>query len=139
MENQELLELLIRSLDSNLNDKDRMMLENALSESEELRSEKEKLVRMRELIGSGDYQFKHGFSDRVMNRLNKSKNGLGIEFNFARDLNRVFTRVAITGIAAIILLLFSIFLTTGSVSFDSLSGAESYSEDNVISYLLYEE
>jgi len=139
MENQELLELLIRSLDSNLNEKDRMMLENALSESEELRSEKEKLVRMRELIGSGDYQFKHGFSDRVMNRLNKSKNSLGIEFNFARDLNRVFTRVAITGIAAIILLLFSIFLTTGSVSFDSLSGAESYSEDNVISYLLYEE
>lgn len=73
-----------------------------------------------------------------MNRLAKLKNGKSIEFNFARDLNRIFMRVAVTGVAAIILLLLSIYLTTGSVSLDSLSGAENYSEDNVISYLLIE-
>lgn len=139
MGNQHLFDLLMRSLDGDLDERDRTMLEKALSESEELRREKEKLVRLRELIGSGDYQFQYGFTDRVMNRLTKSKNGKSIEFNFARDLNRIFMRVAITGVAAIILLLLSIYLTTGSVSIDSLSGAESYSEDNVISYLLIEE
>ncbi len=139
MEDQHLLDLLMRSLDGDLDDKDQTILEKALSESEALRKEKDKLIRLRELVGSGDYQFKHGFTDRVMNRLAKPKNGRLIEFNFARDLNRVFMRVAITGIAAIILLLLSIYLTTGSVSIDSLSGAESYSEANVISYLLTEE
>ncbi len=139
MEDQHLLDLLMRSLDGDLDGKDRKMLEKALSESAELRNEKDKLIRLRELIGSGDYQFKHGFTDRVMDRLAKPKNGRLIEFNFARDLNKVFMRVAISGVAAIILLLLSIYLTTGSVSIDSLSGAESYSEDNVISYLLIEE
>lgn len=139
MLDQHLLDLLMRSLDGDLDDTDRTMLEKALSESEELRKEKNKLIRLRELVGSGDYQFKHGFTDRVMNRLTRSKNGKSIEFNFARDLNRIFMRVAITGVAAIVLLLLSIYLTTGSVSLDSLSGAENYSEDNVISYLLIEE
>ena len=139
MLDQHLLDLLMRSLDGDLDDTDRTMLEKALSESEELRKEKNKLIRLRELVGSGDSQFKHGCTDRVMNRLTKSKNGKSIEFNFARDLNRIFMRVAITGVAAIILLLLSIYLTTGSVSLDSLSGAEYYSEDNVISYLLIEE
>ena len=139
MGNQELLDLLIRSLDTDLNERDRKTVEDALSESEELRNEKEKLIRLRELVGSRDFQFNHGFKERVMDNLSSNRNGLGIDFTFVRDLNRIFTRVAITGIAAIVLLLLSIFLTTGSVSFDSLSGAESYSEDNVISYLLYEE
>ncbi len=139
MGDQHLLDLLMRSLDGDLDEKDRKMLEKALSESEELRNEKDKLIRLRELVGSGDYQFKHGFTDRVMDRLAKPKNGRLIEFNFARDLNKIFMRVAISGVAAIILLLLSIYLTTGSVSIDSLSGAESYSEDNVISYLLIEE
>ncbi len=74
-----------------------------------------------------------------MDRLNQSKRANGVEFNFIRDLNRVFTRVAITGVAAILFLLLSIFLTSGSVSLDSLSGLDAYTEDNVISYLLYEE
>lgn len=139
MGDQHFFDLLMRSLDGDLDDKDRVMLEKALSQSEELRKEKEKLIRLRELVGSGDYQFKYGFTDRVMNRVTTSKNGKSIEFIFTRDLNRIFRRVAITGVAAIILLLLSIYLTTGSVSLDSLSGAESYSEDNVISYLLIEE
>lgn len=139
MGNQQLFNLLMRSLDSDLNDKEWALLEKALSESKELEKERDKLIRIRELIGSVDYQFKHGFADRVMNRLKQLKNGKSIEFSFVRDLNRIFTRVAITGIAAILLLLFSIYFTTGSVSLDSLSGTESYSEDNVISYLLFEE
>lgn len=139
MGNQKMLDLLIRSLDDELNQQEREILKKALSDSDQLRKEKDQLVRMREVIGSEDYQFKHGFENRVMNRLNQPKNGFGIEFNFVKDLNRVFTRVAISGIAAIIILLISIYLTTGSVSLDSLSGAESYSEDNVISYLLYED
>ena len=139
MGNQKMLNLLVRSMDRELTQQEWELLENALSESDQLRKEKERLVKMRDLIGSGDYQFKHGFANRVLNRLDRPRNGFGIEFSFVKDLNRVFARVAISGIAAIIILLISIYLTTGSVSLDSLSGTESYSEDNVISYLLYEE
>jgi hypothetical protein len=126
-------------LDSDLNDKELALLEKALSESEELRKERDELMKLREIIGSVDYQFKHGFANRVMTRIKQSKNGKSIDFSFVMDLNRIFTRVVITGVAAILLLLISIYLTTGSVSLDSLSGTESYSEDNVISYLLLEE
>ena len=75
MVDQHLLDLLMRSLDGDLNESDRTMLVKALSESEQLKKEKEKLIRLRELLGSGDYQFKYGFTDRVMNRLAKPKNG----------------------------------------------------------------
>ena len=139
MVNHELLDLLIRSLDDDVNQNEKDILEKALSESDHLRKEKEKLLKMRALIGKGEYQFSYGFADRVLNRLDHKSNHNGIEFGFVKDLNRIFTRVAITGIAAILILLLSIYITTGSVSLDSLSGTHEYSEDNVISYLLYED
>jgi hypothetical protein len=137
MGNQKIMNLLIRSLDEELKPSERETLNKAISGSDHLRKEKEKLVKMRKLVGSVDYQFKHGFSDRVMGRLRHRKNGL--DFSFGKDLSRIFTRVAISGVAAILILLITIYITTGSFSFNSLSGIQGYNEDNVISYLLYEE
>ena len=90
-------------------------------------------------MATKNLQFDPGFTQRVMARVNQEKKKRIIEFDFVKDLNRIFMRVAISGIAAIVILLLTIYLTAGSFSLDSLSGTESYSEENIISYLLYEE
>jgi len=139
MGTDKLLDLLIRSLDHDLSEEDQVKLENALADSKDLRKEKEQLIRMRKLIATQNLQFDHSFTQRVMSRINQEKKRRIIEFDFMKDLNRVFTRVAISGVAAIVILLLTIYLTAGSFSLDTLSGTESYSEENIISYLLYEE
>jgi hypothetical protein len=49
-----------------------------------------------------------------------------------KSLNFVFNRIALTGIAAIIVLLISIFLMEGSLSFNSFLGlSDSYDESIV--------
>lgn len=138
METDKLLDLLIKSLDSDLSDEDQKKLEKALADLEILREEKKRLLRMRKLLVDQDLQFSENFSQRVMSRINQEKRSRIVEFNFIRDLNRIFLRVAISGVAAIIILLLSIYLTAGSFSLDSLSGTETYSEENIISYLLYD-
>lgn len=139
MGTDKLLDLLIRSLDHDLSEEDQVKLENALADSKDLRKEKEQLIRMRKLMATQSLQFDDSFTQRVMSRVNQEKKRRIIEFDFMKDLNRVFMRVAISGVAAIVILLLTIYLTAGSFSLDSLSGTESYSEENIISYLLYEE
>jgi len=52
-----------------------------------------------------------------------------------RNLNNVFSRIALTGVAAIVILLISIFMVQGSLSLDSFLGlGNSYDESLV--YLL---
>jgi hypothetical protein len=78
----------------------------------------------------------------------------GISFDFSNDFNRkiserlsglpasrlqseflnsyVFTRVALTGVAAILILLLTIFLTQGTLSFDSVLGLTDSSEESIV-------
>jgi hypothetical protein len=48
---------------------------------------------------------------------------------FLKNLNQLFYRIALPGVAAIVLLLISIFISEGTISFDSFLGlADSYDE-----------
>ena len=81
------------------------------------------------------YSFAEGFTDRVMNRLAGTSVTLTREIDFLRSFNRAFYRIALTGVAAIVILLISIFIMEGSLSFDSFVGlSDSYDESIV--YLL---
>jgi hypothetical protein len=136
---KELYELLVRSFDDELNSDEKRKLEKALASSDELRSEKKKIQTMRKIIASKQYSFNTGFKNRIMARLEEEKKPFILKSDFNRTLFSVFKRVALTGVAAIIILLLSIYLSDYSFSLDSFTGSDPYSDDNLVSYLLYED
>ncbi|MCF6170180.1 MAG: hypothetical protein L3J66_04285 [Bacteroidales bacterium] len=121
MEN--LKKLLLRSYDDELSATEKETLQKGLSASQELREEKAALDSVRETFGNFTPQFETGFSDRVMQKLEPEEPG----FNTA--VYNIFKRVALSGVAAILLLLFSIYYTDGNLSLDALYGLYEYAPD----------
>jgi|WetSurMetagenome_2_1015567.scaffolds.fasta_scaffold01091_14 hypothetical protein len=114
MKTHEIKDLMIRSLE----------LENDPGElSRQIRS------------ATGDLDFGVNFAGKVMDRIYQAGGILSGESEFVRNLTFVFYRIALTGIAAIILLLFSIYLTEGSISLDSFLGLGNGNEESIISLL----
>ena len=139
MVKKEIHNLLIRSLDEELVPSEMERLERLLSESFELREEKRKLLEMRSLISSKQYSFSDDFQAKVMDRIAEESEPLILQPEFNRSLFTVFKRVALTGVAAILILFLSIYLSNDSFTLETLTGGDSYSDDNLVSYLLYEE
>ncbi len=78
------------------------------------------------------FHFSTGFGDRVIRKLSSPAKMISRELEFARYLNLAFYRVALTGVAAILVLLLSIYLMEGSLSFNSFLGlSDSYDESIV--------
>ena len=72
--NPKMLELLYKSFDATLTPNEQEELERALIDSEQLRSEKEKITKMRESIsGTAENSFNPFFADRVMQRITAQK------------------------------------------------------------------
>lgn len=114
MEIHEFKKLLIRSLDN---------------ESDP--AEVSKLIRDE----AGGFEFREGFRENVMRRIYSAGAVVARETDFIRNLTYVFYRIALPGIAAIILLMFSIFLMEGSLSFDSFLGLSNNDEESIICLL----
>jgi hypothetical protein len=78
------------------------------------------------------YDFSEGFKDKVLDKVFSTGLKVSREVDFVRSLNFVFYRIALTGVAAIVVLLISIFLMQGSLSFNSFLGlSDSYDESIV--------
>jgi len=81
------------------------------------------------------YDFNEGFTEKVMRRLSGASLTIVRDTEFKRSLNFAFYRIALTGAAAIIILMISIFIMQDSFSFNSFLGlGDSYDESIV--YLL---
>ncbi len=135
----EINNLLLRSFDEDLKPEENDWLEKELADSSELREEKRKLVEMRKIVSSNQYSFSPGFREKVMTKVYEEKVPLILRPEFNRSLFTVFKRVALTGVAAIVILFLSIYLSDDSFTFNSLTGGDPYSDDNLVSYLLYED
>lgn len=97
--------LLYRSLDEELNDKERDRMQKALKESEDLRKEKEEMLEQRRALAECSASFKPFFAERVMDRivtLGEKKNGFE---SFYESLLWMFRRFAIVGAVILLLLL----------------------------------
>lgn len=81
------------------------------------------------------YSFGDGFQNKVLERIASAGNTVIREMESVRNLNNVFYRIALTGVAAIVILLISIFMVQGSLSVDSFLGLGS-SYDESLLYLL---
>jgi hypothetical protein len=91
---------------------------------------------LRKLEEAGvNYSFSEGFRDKIIDRIFSAAATVNREIEFARSMNSVFYRIALSGVAAIVILLISIFLKEGSLSINSFLGlSDSYDESIV--YLL---
>ncbi len=81
------------------------------------------------------YDFSSGFRDRVLDRIYYTGSAKIREIEFVRSLNYVFNRIALTGVAAIVILLISIFLMGGSLSLNSFLGLSDSYDESIICLL----
>jgi len=81
------------------------------------------------------YDFKNDFTDKVIGRIYESELKPSREVDFVRSLNFAFYRIALTGVAAIVVLLISIFLMEGSLSFNSFLGLSDGYDETMVSLL----
>jgi hypothetical protein len=81
------------------------------------------------------FDFKESFSDKVLDRLFTAGVVVTREIDFVRSLNLAFYRIALTGVAAIVVLLISIFLMEGSLSFNSFLGLSNSYDESIVCLL----
>ncbi len=101
--------------------------------SDALSAGKDTTGMMKELEDAGaNYSFSYGFRDKVIDRIYSASLTVNREVDMVRSMNTVFYRIALTGAAAIIIMLISIFLSQGSLSFNSFLGlSDNYNESIV--------
>lgn len=124
------LELLHRSLDSNLTQPEADALKEALEQSEELRVEQRDLLEAREQLRKmRPTAFSAGFANRVVQRL-QSERSADDEF-FAGLLNSFRRAAFVAGLTMIGLLAYSAL--NDELSFNSLLGLQDVSYEQLIS------
>jgi len=90
-----------------------------------IRQEKRELEQMRKMLGNQESAFDSGFADRVMERLETETATPPKTI----EMYTIFKRVALAGIAAIIVLLLTIYYIDGSLTLDAILGISGYSPD----------
>jgi hypothetical protein len=81
------------------------------------------------------YNFSNNFRDKVLNKLFSAGLAVNREVEFVKYMNFAFYRVALTGLAAIVVLLISIFLIQGSISLNSLLGLSDNYDESIVCLL----
>jgi len=111
-----------------MNDMKSKDLKLLILKSLELESDPKEISREINEAGA-EYSFREGFSDKVLDRIYSSGSAIVKKVEFVRDLNFVFYRLALTGAAAVVILLISLFIMEGSFSLNSVLGlGNSYDE-----------
>jgi hypothetical protein len=81
------------------------------------------------------YDFSNDFKNKVLDRIYSAGATVTKEIEFVRYMNFAFYRIALTGIAAIVILLISIFLMEGSLSFNSFLGLGDNYDESIVCLL----
>jgi anti-sigma factor RsiW len=101
--NKKIIELLYRSFDDRLSQAEQKILDQALSNSTELRAEKNRIAHMRTMIAdSGQKSFQPFFAEKVMRRIRQAARA---PESFVDSLIAVFRPVAIAATILFIALL----------------------------------
>jgi len=81
------------------------------------------------------FDFNENFGDKVINKLFSAGLTISREVEFVKYLNFAFYRIALTGVAAIVVLLISIFLMEGSFSLNSFLGLKDSYDESIVCLL----
>jgi hypothetical protein len=79
--------------------------------------------------------FRKDFTGKVIDKLFTAGITVNRQMEFVRNLNTVFYRIALTGVAAIVILLISIYLAEGSFSLNSFLGIGNTSDESIVCLL----
>jgi hypothetical protein len=113
-------ELLVRSYDAPLTGEEQQRLQEALAHSADLQQEKNAWDQLRKNLADYHPDFSPGFTDNLMNRLT---------VEMVPAFHTVFRFVMLSGAAAILLVLLSVYFKDGSLNLDSLMGIKDYAPD----------
>ncbi|MFA5419772.1 MAG: hypothetical protein WC341_15070 [Bacteroidales bacterium] len=120
--------LLHRSYDEDLSPEERKVLEVALLADPVLQQEKVHLNLLRDRLSSYQADFSSDFSNKIISKI--------YGFNQQDDFIKLFRTIALGGVAAILLILLTIYFTDGSLGLDALYGLTGYSpNEELFSYL----
>jgi hypothetical protein len=81
------------------------------------------------------FDFRPGFKEKVLNKIFSVEMIVAREVEFSKYMKLAFSRIALTGIAAIVLLLLSIFFMEGSISFNSILGLSNTNDESIVCLL----
>lgn len=81
------------------------------------------------------FGFRENFSEKVLDKVFGSGSAAIREVEFTRSLKYVLYRVALTGVAAIVLLLISLFIMEGSFSLNSILGLGDTYDESIVCLL----
>jgi len=81
------------------------------------------------------YTFSKEFADKVLGKIYSPVLAITREVEFMKYLNLAFYRIALTGVAAIIILMISIFFMEGSLSLNSLIGLNDGYDESIVCLL----
>lgn len=82
-----------------------------------------------------DYDFSDQFETNLMRHIDILRSGVYKELDLLRSVNLIFTRVAITGIAAVLVLALIIVLSNDSATVDTLLGMGDAVDETILSVL----
>ena len=125
---KENLRLLKASFDRALSDAEKNRLEKALEQDAGLRAEAGRLEKLRDIMQQDEPGFSPFFTEKVIRRIEILENN---GYGFA------FTRIALPGLAAAIILLLITFWGGQSFSFDALIGVDKLQPEYYTEFLLY--
>lgn len=133
---QALYNLLLASFDRALSDEEQVALNRGLETSAELREEQAKLQKIRNLVSEQTAtKFEPFFAGRVLHKIEALENKQK-ERGIANWLTRMFPKVAVSGIAVIVLLVASTYFMEGSFSLDTLLGIAEVATEDADYYLI---
>jgi anti-sigma factor RsiW len=131
--NEKMLELLYRSFDDRLTEEERTCLEEALSTSEELRAEKERVTGMRKSISSSAAaSFEPFFAERVMNRIRGMEKADTDEDLFFESLYRMFRPLALAASVVVFTLISLNLRKSDNISLSAAFAVQEEYRDNLL-------
>jgi len=111
--------------------------QDAIAQSTGYQEGKEQIEKLCGLLSGLEYNFRPGFSERTMTRI-RTVSASDTQPEFFPDLPAAFRWVTLAGVAALALIVFSYYFSGGSWSMESFFGTRPFSDDALISYLLYQ-
>ncbi|MFH1312492.1 MAG: hypothetical protein ABIJ00_04625 [Candidatus Eisenbacteria bacterium] len=131
--NEEMLNLLYRSLDEDLDPAEQHRLDEALARSEALREERVRILAIRRSLAvSAAESFKPFFAERVMSRLTANAGENRGAETFLESLSYVFRRAAFAGALAVVALAIFNIVSSNTISATAALGVPKVTIEEVI-------
>lgn len=115
MKKDDVKELLLRSITDDISKEERVILQDNVLP---------------------DYKFSTEFNNKVMRQVSGLKISSLRRHDIIAGMDNAFLKIALTGAAAIILLAVSLFVSQGSLSYDTLLGLDTSVDEGLISLLM---